>query len=94
MNPIRAYCVVFLIQGDNMADLAAIERALKAYQEREVLRLIREDVREAVREFNRDDRRLYYRLQGYAGLECQDRELVELRRLLCEVSNGTIHTTK
>jgi hypothetical protein len=71
-----------------MADLVAIERALKAHMEREALRLIGEEVREAVREFNRNDRRLYYRLQGYAGLECQDRELVELRRLLCEVCNG------
>jgi hypothetical protein len=77
-----------------MADLVAIERALKAHQEREALRLIGEEVREAVREFNRNDRRLYYRLQGYAGLECQDRELVELRRLLREVCNGNAQDQK
>jgi hypothetical protein len=77
-----------------MANYAAIERALKAHREREALRAIRDEVREAVREFNQDDRRLYYRLQGYAGLECQDRELVELRRLLCEVSNGNVQDQK
>jgi hypothetical protein len=78
-----------------MANLAAIERALKAHREREAIKAIRGEVQAAIHLYNAyDDRRLYFRLQGYAGLECQDRELVELRRLLCEVSNGTIHTTK